>query len=141
MKKRIIKQMVKTFELIELGYDFMGYTFEEKRDLSFHHLIIPKEICKNLHLGSGQEEWNGAILNRKTSHAYLHLIERMEPDLFYTITSELIDENALRSLQIESLVRIRRLLLIFELEHGKDIRPTGEPYIKPEYIEKRIPLL
>ncbi len=140
MKKRIIRQMVTTFQLLELGYDFMGYTFDNKRELSFHHLIIPKRSCRMLHLGAGQQEWNGAILNRFTSHEYLHLIERLDPALFYAITSELIDENALQRIEIESLKRIRQLLLEFEREHKGERRQDGQYVIKPKYISERISL-
>lgn len=38
--------MVKEYELKKLGYDFMGYTFNNRNELSFHHLIIPKRDCK-----------------------------------------------------------------------------------------------
>lgn len=141
MKKRITKYMTTNFNLLELGYDFMGYTFDTKRDLSFHHLIISSEMCRNNCLGSGQEEWNGVILNRFTSHIYLHIIERVDPISFFEITSELIDENIQRKLVIENLRRIREILVRFENEHKHDLTSKGAPLIKPEFTEKRISLI
>ena len=39
--KEITKEMSKQFKLYKLGYDFAGYTFTNKNQLSAHHLIIP----------------------------------------------------------------------------------------------------
>ena len=83
---------------------------------------------------------NGAILRQNTSHDYLHSIERIDPEIFYLITSELIDENIMRKIEIANLKRIRDLLLYFEREHDRDVSKKGNYIIKPEYIENRIKL-
>ena len=56
------------------------------------------------------------------------------------ITSEMIDENAMRQIRIENLKRIRSALLSFEAEHCSDRTKSGAYVIKPVYVDKRIKL-
>lgn len=35
--KEITREMIKTFKLNKLGYDQMGYTFNNTKQLSYHH--------------------------------------------------------------------------------------------------------
>lgn len=113
----------------------MGYTFKRKNDLSYHHLIIPKRM-------GGKETFeNGAILRQNTSHDYLHAIEKIDPEIFTLITSELVDENILRRIEYENLVRIRDLLLYFEREHDHDTTKKGHLIVKREFVRERIPIL
>lgn len=133
--KEITKEMVEIFHLKKLGFDMMGYTFKRAGDLSYHHLIIPKR-------NGGKETFeNGAILRQNTSHNYLHAIETIDPEIFYAITSELIDENILRHIEYKNLKRIHDMLLYFEKEHDRDTFKNGHYVIKPEYITTRIPIL
>lgn len=138
--REITKEMIEVFKINKLGYDFIGYTFKRKGDLSFHHLIIPHRESKLYGIGEGYHFWNGAILNQLTSHDYLHVIERTDADMFYAITSEMIDENALRSIEIANLRRIRDILVTFEREHCSDRTKKGNPLIKESYIRDRIKL-
>ena len=138
--REITQEMIKTFKINKLGYDMMGYTFKRKGDLSFHHLIIPRRECKNAGLGEGYLFWNGAILTQSTAHEYLHIIEYYDKDMFYAITSELIDENILRSIEISNLKRIRNILLQFEREHCSDTNKKGKHVIRESYINNRIKL-
>lgn len=137
MKEPIINK-INEFNMDYLGYDMMGYTFDKRKDLSFHHLLIPRKVCKQVHLGSGCFYLNSAILVKDTSHAYLHIIESINPDMFYDITSELLDENIARRIQIKNLKRIREILLAFEREHSGDTVKHNAPLIKEDYIWKRI---
>lgn len=138
--REITKEMIDVFKIKKLGFDFMGYECPKKDGLSFHHLIVPHRECKALGLGEGYYFWNGAILMQKTSHDYLHVIEKIDPDIFYTITSEMIDENALRRLEIENLRRIRDALLTFEREHCSDRTNKGNYLIKDSFVKNRIKL-
>lgn len=138
--KELTKKMISYFKIMKLGYDFMGYDVEKKQDLSYHHLIIPKRNCKLAGLGEGLFYWNGAILNQSTSHDYLHLIENIDPEIFFLITSEMIDENIKGRLDIENLRKIRDLLLYFEKEHHETKNKNGKKLIKTNFIEKRINL-
>ena len=138
--REITKEMINVFKIDKLGYDFMGYTFKRKGDLSFHHLIIPHRESKAYGIGEGYRFWNGAILVQNTSHDYLHKIEQIDPDMFYAITSEMIDENALRRLEIANLKRIRDVLLSFEREHCGDRTHKGAPIIKESFVRDRIKL-
>lgn len=138
--REITQEMIKTFKIDKLGYDFMGYTFKRKGDLSFHHLIVPHRECKSLGLGEGYQFWNGAILNQSTSHEYLHVIEYYDPDMFYAITSEMIDENVLRRIEISNLKHIRDILLQFEREYCSETNKKGKHIIRDSYVSNRIKL-
>lgn len=65
--RAITNLMINDFKLKKLGYDFMGFSFKRKEQLSFHHLIVAHKNCKELHIPSeGYLYWNGAILKFKT---------------------------------------------------------------------------
>ena len=138
--KEITKIMVNDFKIMKLGMDFMGYHVNRKQDLSYHHLIIPRRHCKEAGLGEGYLYWNGAILRQNTSHNYLHIIEKIDPDIFCELTSEMIDENIKGRLDIDNLKRIHDLLLYFEREHDHDTSKKGKLLIKREFVTTRIPL-
>jgi hypothetical protein len=133
--KQITQEMIEVFKIKKLGMDMMGYTFKRQGDLSYHHLIIPRRN------GGPMTFNNGAILRQNTSHDYLHIIERVDPDIFYAITSELIDENILRRIEMQNLKNIRDMLLYFEREHDHDYTKKGNLLIKREYVEQRVPIL
>ena len=129
--------MTRQFKLMKLGYDFMGYNITKKKDLSFHHLIIPHRLCKEFHIGEGYLFWNGAILNQATSHDYLHLIEAKDFDRFLAITSEMIDENIKGRLDVDNIRRIHDVLSCFEREHDTDRGKKGKLLIKREYKNRK----
>lgn len=136
--KEVTKEMINQFRIKKLGYDFMGYTFNTTRDLSFHHMIVPKRDCKAAGLGDGYLFWNGAILVQDTAHEYLHMIERIDRIKFLAITDALIKQNKLGELTKEELLFIRSILLEFEEEHKNDVNKQGKRLIKKEYIKDRI---
>lgn len=138
--KEITKIMVNDFKIMKLGYDFLGYKVNRKQDLSYHHLIIPRRHCKGAGLGEGYLYWNGAILRQNTSHNYLHIIENIDPEIFCLITSEMIDENIKRKIDIDNLKRIKDLLIYFEREHDHDITKSGKLLIKREFVTSRVKL-
>lgn len=139
--REVAKIMVNDFKIMKLGMDFMGYKVTRREQLSFHHLIISHKDCKTLHIPSeGYVYWNGAMLRQNTSHDYAHLIQKIDPEIFYLITSEMIDENIKGRLDIENLRKIRDLLLYFEREHRDDRGKKGRLLIKREYITERISL-
>ena len=138
--KEITNIMVNDFKIMKLGMDFMGYHVNRKQDLSFHHLIIQRRHCKEAGLGEGYLYWNGAILRQNTSHDYLHTIEKIDPEIFYELTSEMIDENIKGRLDIDNLKRIHDLLLYFEREHDHDTSKKGKLLIKREFVTGRVNL-
>lgn len=138
--REVTKLMVNDFKIMKLGYDFLGYKVNRKQDLSYHHLIIPRRHCKEAGLGEGYLYWNGAILRQNTSHDYLHTIEKIDPDIFYELTSEMIDENIKGRLDIDNLKRIHDLLLYFEREHDHDTSKKGKLLIKREFVTGRVNL-
>lgn len=138
--REITEEMIKNYEINKLHYDFMGYTFKNTNELSFHHLIIANRHCDKYNFGDGYFKCNGVILNQATSHDYLHLIERLDSDVFYEISSELIDENLKGKIDIENLKKIRELLIYFESKHLNEKTKKGKILIKREFIYRRINL-
>ena len=138
--KEVTKLMIKDYKLNRLKYDFMGYTFNNTSQLSFHHLIIPHRDCKRLGYGDGYYRWNGAILRQNTSHEYLHVIENYDRDRFLAISNHMIEMNVLERLDKDSLKAIRDVLLSFEREYRDQNNKKGKRLIKPEYINNRIKL-
>lgn len=129
--------MIKKYSLMKLKYDFMGYDIQNSNQLSFHHLIVSHQKCKKLGLGEGYWEYNGAILVQKTSHDYLHLIEAKDYDMFYYITSEMIDENIKGYLDPKNIKNIHEVLALFEREHSGDRTKKGYPLIKECYTRRK----
>ena len=135
----ITKLMIAKYKLLELKYDFMGYEFKKEKELSFHHLIIPKRLCKVQNIPEdGYVEWNGAILNQKTAHNYLHIIERYDPEMFGYITSEMIDENIQGYISIKNIKNIDDVLCVFEREYSGARTKHGDPLIKEEYTRRLV---
>ena len=91
--REVTKQMIRRYLINKLGYDFMGYKFNDEKELSFHHLIVPKRLCQIKGYGDGYYQWNGAILVQNTAHNYLHIIERYDREMFEAITKQMIKEN------------------------------------------------
>jgi hypothetical protein len=132
----ITKLMIKEYNIKKLGYDFMGYELKKKDNASFHHLVVARRNCEALGLGDGYYKWNGAILNVDTSHPYLHIIESKDPEIFYNITSEMIDMNVKGYLDKTNLEQIDDLLCYFEKEHDRDRTRKGKILIKDKYLER-----
>lgn len=133
--REITKQMVKIYNIKQ--FDFMGYDIKRKESLSFHHLIVAKRNCHKERIGNGYYIWNGAILVQDTSHNYLHLIEHYDYEIFYRITSEMIDQNVKGRLDIENLRQIKDLLLYFEQEYEHEKSKKNKLLIKRDYLENR----
>lgn len=135
----ITKLMIAKYKLLELKYDFMGYEFDKEKELSFHHLVVPKRICKIQRMtDDGYLEWNGAILKMKTAHNYLHIIERYDRDMFEAITEEMIDENNKGYLDMKNICYIDDVLRCFEREYSGKRTKHGDPIIKEEYTRRLI---
>ncbi len=79
-----------------------------------------------------------AILRQNTAHDYLHVIEKYDPERFYAITNEMIDENIKGHLDIENIRYIDDILKGFEREfYGKHMK-RGNPIIKEEYLKRKL---
>ena len=125
--KNITQQLIDIYNLKNI--DFMGYEFNSG-NVSYHHLLIPRR------LGGEETIENGAILNRKTSHPYLHIIEGRDLEMFNSITNEMIIQKMLGKLDIKSLKKIHDILTQFEREHSSDTTKKGKLLIKEEYTRR-----
>ena len=128
---RIADKLFYDFDLHKLGYDFMGYYFEDKRELSYHH-ILPR------HYKGKTTYENGAILNRQTSHNYIHTIEEMDFQLFIELSQILKDEHQVKKITPEHLKEINMLLTYFEQKYAGQYTKRGNLIIKEEYVRRRV---
>lgn len=128
---RLRERLFKTYKLEELGYDFLGYEFSSKKELSTHH-IIPK------HSGGKTKTDNLCILNRYTSHNYIHLIEDTDYKVFLEISKYLMEQVKKGEISREEILRINDALEFFEFKFRDEEDRHGERLIKPEYKTKRI---
>ena len=130
----ITKEMVKLYRLKKIGLDFMGYRIDKTSNISFHHLLIPARYGGKRTIENGAILMQGQKKNESNSHDYLHLIEKIDPEIFYFITSEMLDQNIKGYLDIENLKQIRSLLEYFEKEHINDKGNKGKLLIKQNYL-------
>ena len=139
--REVTKLMINDFRIMKLGYDFAGYKLVNRNDVSYHHYLVAKRDCKAMGLGEGYTYENGVILNARTSHPELHLVESKEEKLFYYITSEFLDMKNKGYLDIENLKRIQEILLEFEHKYRNATDRKGKRLIKREYIEGKVKLI
>ena len=123
----ITRVMISEFNITDM--DFMGY-YIDRDNVNFHHLIIPRRN------GGTKTINNGALLNKDTSHPYLHLIEQKDYDIFYRITKEMIKENKLRKIDVDIIKKIYDCLEVFEKEHCGEVNSNGDPIIREEYTKR-----
>ena len=128
--KEITKLMINEFKIKQLGYDFMGYSLNKNDIYTAHHLIVPARH------GGKLTRQNTAVLCGQSSHPYLHVIENKDEEIFYHITSEMIDMNIKGCLDVENLREIDDLLTYFEREHCSDRGKKGKMLIKEEYLRR-----
>ena len=128
---RLRERLYKEYKLEETGYDFLGYTFDSKKELSTHH-ILPR------HSGGQTKKNNLCVLNRYTSHNYIHLIEDYDKKVFLQISSHLLKQVNLGKIDIDEIRQIIDLLEFFEFKYRDEESRNGEKLIKPEFKEKRI---
>ena len=119
------------FDLHKTGYDFMGYTFDDKKELSYHHIQTKQDKGKTTYE-------NGALLNRLTSHNYIHTIEEYEYELFMELSQILKDEHKCKAITKEHLQEIRLILEYFECKYNNQYTKRGNLIIREEYIRRRI---
>ena len=127
---KLANRLYYDFKLEECGYDFMGYTFDEKRELSYHH-IQPRQY------GGKTTYQNGALLIRDVSHNYIHTIEAMDFKLFIELSQELKAEHN-DGITREHLLAIKQMLEFFEQKYKDQHTRKGTPIIKKEYVRGRI---
>ena len=139
--REVTNFMINEMGLQKLHLDMMGYSVQRRNDFSFHHMLIPKCDCKKMRIPSdGYLKWNGAILNGKTGHPYLHRVQEYDDDLFLYITSELRDENIKGYVDVKNLREIRKMLEDFEDRYARYRNKNGVLVVKREFITGRPPL-
>lgn len=130
---KLREKIYKEFKIEQIGYDFLGYTFNSKKELSTHH-ILPR------HSGGKTKKDNLCVLNRFTSHNYIHLIEGTDYKVFLELSKYLLEEVKKGEISREQLLKIEDALQFFEYKYRNEEDRHGERLIRPEY-KKRILLL
>ena len=126
---RLRERLYKDYDLENKGFDFMGYAFVSKKDLSTHH-ILPR------HSGGKTKKDNLCVLNRYTSHNYIHLIEDTDYKIFLQVSKFLLEQVKKGEIGEEQLLRINDILEVFEKKYKDEEARNGELLIKPEYKER-----
>lgn len=128
---RLRERLYKEYNLEDYGFDFMGYEFNTKKELSTHH-IIPRNS------GGQTKKNNLCILTRDTAHNYIHLIEDYDYKIFLQVSKQLMEQVKNGSIGLDEIKRIDELLMFFEDKYKNEEARNGELLIKPEYKTKRI---
>lgn len=128
---KLRERYYKEYKLEELGMDFMGYGFNDKKELSTHH-ILPR------HSGGKTEKKNLCVLNRYTSHNYIHLIEDTDFKVFLEVSKYLLEQVKMGQISREKLLQIDDVLQFFEFKYRDEETRGGELLIKPEYKKRLI---
>lgn len=123
---RLREKLYKKYNVESLGFDFMGYEFQSKKELSTHH-IIPR------HSGGQTKQGNLCVLNRDTSHNYIHLIEDYDYKVFLQVSRELMQQVKNGKIGIDEIKRINELLCFFEDKFKDAETRSGELLIKEKY--------
>ena len=126
--KKITNLLINDFEINKLGYDFLGYSLQKGDIYTFHHLIIPARK------GGATAYWNGAVLCGRTSHEYLHRIEKYDEEIFNLITSEMVDMKIKGFIDKANLKNIHELLSYFERDYLNLTNLNGTRIIKDDYL-------
>lgn len=133
--REVTNLMINEMGLQKLHLDMMGFSVQRRSDFSFHHMLVPKCQCKRQHIPcDGYLKWNGAILNGKTGHPYLHVIGEYDDDLFRYITAELHDENVKGYVDVRNLREIRKMLEDFEDRYRGFRNKNGNRVVKDTYL-------
>ena len=133
-KKEITKYMIYMWNIIDT--DFLGFYRDENNlsdMLSYHHTRVSKSK------GGDLSVHNGSMLWRCTSHDYLHIIQRLDRDLFKYLNNILIEVNDQGYLpDSNQLIRINSSLLVFEREYCGEVNGNNKPLIKEAYTKRLI---
>ena len=135
-RKKTIKLMIAKFQLLELKCDFMGYSFNMLSELSYHHLLIGRKVYEKTGLYDDFGEWNCAVLNRNTSHSYLHTIANYDYDIFTYITLQMLNEKEKGYIDLINLKRIEAALESFEREYFDKISERGKEIVQERYLRR-----
>jgi hypothetical protein len=128
--KYITELMIRKYNIIKTGYDFMGYRFNEKKSLSYHHLIVPKKR------GGKETPANGAILVRDSAHDYLHIIEHVNRKYYLWINEQMKEENDKGFLDMENIKNIDEILCEFEKKYYDETLKNGTYIVQDVYIRR-----
>ena len=127
--KLITMILVNKYDIIRLGHDFMGYKLQKGESFDYHH-IIPASC------GGEETEENGVPLCGKSSHPYIHVIERYDPFLFKLITQEFKKMKEKGFIDPVNLAVINEILNDFEDRFGNQKSKKGKYVIREEFYRR-----
>ena len=125
--KPVTKLMITDYGMKSV--DWMGYKLMRGDTFTYHHI----EKREN---GGKITVANGAILCGKSSHPYLHIIEHIDPDMYYYINGILMSINRIGHIDVHLLEEIDRTLRLFEKENQGRRNAKGKALIRDIYTER-----
>ena len=129
--------IIEKFQIWKKGFDFMGYDVNTLESLDFHHVFIPNCIFAAAgHVNEGYKEWNGVVLVHNTSHKYLHVVEKYDPERFMDITSEIIDQKIKCRLDPDNIRYIDMILTEFERQWKGEKGYNNELIVQEEFTKR-----
>lgn len=126
IRGEILDLTVYQFGIRKLGYDPMGYILEKNDQLSYHH-IIP------VFYGGKTTSENCCPLIADKSHAYIHVVERYDPKLFWEISYEIMAMKEKGYIDQANLMAIHQMLNDFENRFDGEYNIKNHLIIKPEF--------
>lgn len=136
--KDVTRSLIQDFQILELGYDFMGYPpqsppysdIPQPDLLTYHHLLVPARIDPSY------TYQNGVILYT-TPHSYLHVIESISPSHFHYLTAEMFDMKVAQTLTPYHLHNIDQILTDFETNYSDHRTSKNKVLIKQPYLNRK----
>ena len=134
--RQVTSQLIHDFQILTLGYDFMGYPPQTPPSspqpdlLTYHHLLVPRRIDPSYTYE------NGVILY-STPHAYLHIIERFSRLHFEELTKEMHEMKKQLSLNPYNLHNIDEILTDFESRYSTTRTSKNKTLIRTPYLNRQ----
>lgn len=133
--RQVTLQLIHDFNILSLGYDFMGYPSQnppltpQPDLLTYHHLLVPRRIDPSYTYE------NGVILY-STPHAYLHIIESISPPHFQALTREMYNMKRLHEISPTLLENINDILTDFESAYSTTRTSKNKTLIRTPYLNR-----
>ena len=124
----INKLVIKQYNILKVGFDFMGYRVTDRSQISIHHFVKREN--------GGKDEISNCSAIMRIPHDYLHIIEEIERSKYIVINEQMMIENRLGKLDIDCMRRIDEILCEFEDKHSDDCTKSGKLLILDSFKER-----
>ena len=126
--KPINRLIIVKYNILKVGFDFMGYRVTDQSKISIHHF---DKRCNG-----GKDDLSNCCAIMREPHDYLHIIEGIDRSKYNAINEQMMIENRLGKLDIDCMRRIDEILCEFEDKHSDDCTKSGKLLILDSYKER-----